>query len=77
MSSMGTLKAVVQGGRVVVEESVDYPDGTVLELDVAEPMDDEERAKLDAAIDSAWKRHKAGGKTIPADQVIAKLRAKE
>jgi hypothetical protein len=44
-----TLKARVQGGRVVVEDSVDLPDDTELQLlvvDEGDDLDDEERARF-------------------------------
>ena len=80
------VKAVVRNGRLTLDEPTDLPEGQVIELvsaddpyaflDEEDEMDDEERAKLDAAIKKSWKNYKAGGNTIPADEVIAKLRAK-
>ncbi len=47
-------------------------------LDEADPgdLEPEEKAKLDAAITNAWKSYEAGDETVPADEVVAKLRAK-
>ncbi|OGQ81860.1 MAG: hypothetical protein A2289_03505 [Deltaproteobacteria bacterium RIFOXYA12_FULL_58_15] len=76
---MCTLKAVVHGGRVVVEEPVDYPDGTVVELAVVETGDEDlteaQLARLDASLDASRKELEAG-KGIPAEEVIRRLRAK-
>ena len=49
---MQALKAHVRGGRLVVDEPTDLPDGTEVELvAVDEELDPEERARLDAALD--------------------------
>jgi hypothetical protein len=72
---MGTLKAVVQDGRVVVEEPVDYPDGTVLELEITESMDDAELAELDAALDASQADIDAG-RVRPVEEFLEKLRAR-
>lgn len=81
-----TLKAVVRNGRLTLDEPIDLPEGEVIELVPADPythlddadeLDDDERAMLDAAIESAWKNHKAGVNTHSAEEVLAKLRAKE
>ena len=87
MTIMHKLKAVVRNGRLTLDEPTDLPEGEVIELvpaddpyaylDQADDMDDEERAQLDAAIDTAWKNHQAGGKTHSAEEVIAKLQAKQ
>jgi predicted transcriptional regulator len=71
-----TLKAIVQGGRVIIED-VDYPDGTELEIAIVgnNEMSDEERAKLDAALESGLKQMEAGN-TTSAEEVIASLRAR-
>jgi len=73
MSIMGTLKAVVQGGRVVVQESVDYPDGTELELEVFESMDEGELAELDAALAESQADVEAG-RVRPAEELLKDLR---
>lgn len=70
--SMSTLKAIVQGGRAIIEDVGDYPDGT--ELDVAivgnDQMSDEERAKLEASLNDL-----DAGRTKPATEVFARLYA--
>jgi hypothetical protein len=79
MLVMQRLKAVVgQGGAVVVRDRVDYPEGTELELDVHEPiddLDDEERAALEEAI-AEGKADVAAGRTRPAEELIRELRAR-
>tara|TARA_R110002096_G_scaffold16898_8_gene57871 strand:+ start:8126 stop:8341 length:216 start_codon:yes stop_codon:yes gene_type:complete len=69
---MSTLKAIVQGGRAIIEDVGDYPDGT--ELDVAivgnDQMSDEERAKLEASLNDL-----DAGRTKPATEVFARLYA--
>jgi hypothetical protein len=75
---MGTLKAVVRGGRaVLVQDRVDYPEGTELDLDVHEPveeLDDKELAELDASLEESRQDEQAG-RVRPAEELIAELRA--
>jgi hypothetical protein len=75
---MKTLQARVVNGKFVIDEPSPFPDGTVLQLvvaDEADELDDDERAELHAALDNAWASAKAGcGR--PAEDLIAKLRAK-
>ncbi len=74
---MSTLKAIVQGGRAIIEDMGEYPDGTELELSLVEDdeVDAEERAKLHAALDVGLAQAR-DGQTRPAEEVIAKLFAK-
>lgn len=54
---MDTLKARVVNGRLVLDEPCSLPEGTVLELVVADDGDDlseEERQALHAELESAW-----------------------
>ncbi|OGR15197.1 MAG: hypothetical protein A2341_07145 [Deltaproteobacteria bacterium RIFOXYB12_FULL_58_9] len=74
MAQTEPLKAIVRNGRVVVEERVDYPDGTVLELEVAEPMDKAELIELDAALAESQADIDAG-RVRPAEEFIKDLRA--
>jgi hypothetical protein len=72
-----TLKARVQGGRVVVEDSVDLPDDTELQLlvvDEGDDLDDEERARLHAALEES-QRQVDRGEVASLDTVLADLRA--
>lgn len=48
------LRATVKAGRLTLDEPVDLPDGTVVELvpvDQGDDLDDEDRARLHAALD--------------------------
>jgi hypothetical protein len=73
-----TLRAIVQNGRLVVDEPTTLPEGTVLDLvvdDEGDDLDDDERALLHARLDQAWASAKAGN-ARPASEVIAALRRK-
>lgn len=75
---MRALKAQVRNGRLVVDEPTDLPDGTVLDLVVADPgddLDDVERAELHAAIDEGFAELRADG-GIDASTVLARLRSR-
>jgi hypothetical protein len=76
---MATLKAVVRGGRaVLVEDRVDYPDGTELQLDVRDPadeLDDAELAELDAALEAGQRDYAATGEASSAEDVLKRLRS--
>jgi hypothetical protein len=64
---------------LVVDEPTMFPDGTEIELTVADAGDDldaEEREALHAALDRAWASAQAGN-LRPADDLIAKLRSRE
>jgi hypothetical protein len=77
------LRAVVKNGRLVLDEPSDLPEGEVVELvpvdahldDATDNLDDEERARLHAAIDRGLADIEAG-RTVPAEDVIEKLRAR-
>jgi hypothetical protein len=79
MGSMATLKAVVRGGRaVLVEDRVDYPEGTELRLDVRDPADEldaEELAELDRALEAGQREYAATGKASSAEDVLHRLRS--
>lgn len=73
---MQTLKARVQNGRLVLNEPTEFPEGTVLDLTVADDgddLDEEERAALHAALDDSWASAQAGN-THPAEDILQKLR---
>jgi hypothetical protein len=70
-----TLKARVRGGRLVLDEPIDLPEGSEVDLvpaDAGDDLDDADRARLDAAIDRAAARVRAG-QGISADEVFARL----
>lgn len=61
-----------------MDEPTTLPEGTVLELvidDEGDELDDRQRAALDAAISESLVQA-ANGATVPADEVLAKLRAR-
>jgi hypothetical protein len=75
---MQALKARVENGRIVVNEPTDLPDGTVLELvvaDAGDELDADERAELAASIDDGLADMRAGG-GVDAGEVLARLRAR-
>lgn len=72
-----TLKAHVRGGRLMLDEPVDLPDGTEVELMPVEDADDldaADRSRLHAAIERSAEEFRQG-QTIPAAEVLAALRA--
>ena len=74
---MSTFKGRVVNGRLHLDEPVDLPEGTVVDLitpDEGDDLDDEERKALHAALDQAWRGVQRGEPGIPADDVIARLR---
>lgn len=75
---MRALKAHVRGGRVVLDEPTELPDGTEIELTVIEDDDfePEERARLAAALDSGIAAARAGD-LVDADEVIRELLARQ
>ena len=76
MREMGTLKAVVHNGRAVIEDVGDYPDGTVLELELVhghDDLDDQERAKLHEALDHSWAQAERGEKGRPLEEILEDL----
>ena len=74
---MKALKAHLRGGRVVLDEPTELPDGTEIELTVVEDDDfePEERARLDAALDAGIAAACAGD-LVDADEVIRELLAR-
>jgi hypothetical protein len=73
---MQRLRACVRGGRLVLDEPTELPEGTVLDLvvdDEGDDLDDAERAALDRAISQAAESLRAGlGR--PTDEVLRELR---
>jgi hypothetical protein len=72
------LRATVKDGHLVLDEPVDLPDGTVVDLmpiDQGDDLDDADRARLHAALDRS-QRDFLAGKGIPAEDVLAELRAR-
>jgi predicted transcriptional regulator len=75
---MTALKAHVENGRVVLDEAMELPDGTMLRVVAVadgDDLDDAERADLHAAIREGLEDMKAG-RTYAAADVIAELRSR-
>ena len=75
MCCMKTLKARVHNGRLVLDEPTELPEGTELELTIADVEDDldlEERSALHAALEQAWASVKAGD-MVPASDLLQEL----
>ena len=74
-----TLRAHVANGRLVVDESVDLPDGAEVQIavvDGGDQLDDEDRARLHAAIEQAQDEARSRGESIPAAKFLADLRSR-
>ena len=72
-----TLHAHVINGRLVVDEPVDLPDGTQVQVEIvndSDALDDADRARLHAAIEQGQDEIDRG-EGRPADELIAELRA--
>lgn len=70
------LKAHVRGGRLVLDEPTDLPEGTEVALvpaDEEDNLDDQDRARLHAALELANEQFHAGA-GIPADVALERLR---
>ena len=73
-----TIRGQVRGGRLLVDEPVDLPDGSEVALavvDEGDDLDEEDRARLHEAI-LAGQAEIDRGEGIPASDVVAALRAK-
>jgi hypothetical protein len=76
---MNTLRAHVRGGRLVVDEPTALPEGTEIDLTVADPGDDlsdDDRAELHAALSTAWASVRAGLER-PAEELIEELESEK
>ena len=74
---MHALRAKVVKGRLLVDEPTTLPDGTEVDLTLADDgddLDDEERVALHAALDAAWTSARAG-RTGDAHDLLRKLRS--
>lgn len=68
--------ARVENGRIRLDEPTDIPDGTELELVIADEGDDltpEERHALNHALQAGWAEAEAG-EVQPASEVLDELR---
>ena len=72
-----TLKATVRGGRLLLDEPIDLPEGAQVELlpvdEQGEDLDDADRAQLHAAL-IASENEVASSSLLDARDVIAGLR---
>ena len=76
MDCVQAFKGRVINGRLVVDEPTAFPEGTEIDLAIVEPgddLDDEERAALHRALAASWNSAKQG-RTMPADELMRKLR---
>jgi len=70
------LRAVVQGGRLVLDQATTLPEGTVLDLvvdDGGDALSPEERAELEASIARGLAQADRG-EGRPVDEVLERLR---
>jgi hypothetical protein len=80
---MQPLKAIARGGKLIVEEPTDLPDGEVVELvpldEVlaagGDSLDEDERERLHRSLDRGLEDVRAG-RTFDARDVIAVLRSR-
>lgn len=73
-----TIKALVHGGRLVVNEPTDLPEGTEVELLPLDPgdwLDDADRAALHTALAES-DADIATGRLVDATEVLKGLRAR-
>lgn len=73
---MSPLRARVENGRIHLDEPTDLPEGTELELVIADEgdnLDPEERRKLNEALEASWKEAEAG-QLRPASELLEELR---
>ncbi len=73
---MKTLTAKVLNGQLVMTEKTHLPEGTVVQLTVADggdDLDDEQRRVLHTALADAWTSVLAGD-LRPADELISELK---
>jgi len=76
MLTINGLKARVRNGRLVLDEPTTLPEGTEIDLAIAEAgdeLDAEERMALHAALADAWKSAQSG-ELRPAEELLKKLR---
>jgi hypothetical protein len=75
---MTILRGHVEGGRVVVDDEGELPEGAEVEIAILgseEEMTPEERAELVTSIDRGLEEAERGD-TISADEFLRRLRAK-
>ena len=71
------MKAHVRKGRLIVDEPVDLPDGTVVELLPLDPGDwlgEDDRAALHRAL-AASQADVEAGRVVDAEEILRELRS--
>lgn len=71
-----SLQARVRDGRLLLDEQIDLPDGTLVELvpvDDGDALDDADRERLHAALALSADQF-ARGEAVPAEEVLRRLR---
>jgi hypothetical protein len=69
----------VENGRIHIDQPTDLPDGTELELVIADEGDElspDERRALNAALEAGWAEVEAG-EVQPASEVLDELRRRQ
>ncbi len=76
--AMQPLKAHVKGGRLVLDEPTNLPDGAEVHVALVDgdDLDGEERAALHAAIEASEAELDAG-RVVTEDELWARLRAQQ
>ena len=72
---MSPLRARVENGRLVLDESTTLPEGMVVDLvaDESDDLTDEERRALHRALSASWKSAEEG-RLRPASAILDELR---
>jgi hypothetical protein len=75
LPNMAILRGRVERGRIVVDEPIDLPDGTEVEIavDDEDEMTSEERAELEASVERG-REQIARGEGISAEEMLRRLR---
>jgi hypothetical protein len=74
---MHAIRATVRNGRLRVDQPSRFPEGTVIQLtiaDVGDALDARERRALHAALKAAWQEAREG-KVAPASHLLRRLSA--
>jgi predicted DNA-binding antitoxin AbrB/MazE fold protein len=72
---MRVLKAHVRSGQLVVDEPIDLPEGSEVQVALVEDeLDEAERAELESALEESEAEY-AAGRGVSEDELWARLRA--
>jgi hypothetical protein len=75
---MKAIKARIVNGKFVIDTPAHFPEGTEVDLQIADEggsdMDEAESAALDASLARGWAETQAG-QLRPAEDLVEKLRA--